>query len=314
MTNSDQNSSPIVGAVAPRSRLCAVTFLLVVVVLSVTGGYFIGERSTMSVASTQSIPTEPAATISLPEQYALSVMYGHIGPQLLDAGTIDLNRFVQIYQRAGQPLSDEQLSILSEGSDVPIVISRENAYFLLNFFWAFGLTNQNTILTNGPLMQYSDGQVEAFASTGGWTLGTLPVDQLYASVPLVQLTSQQQARLEEVAYAVYRPCCNNHTAFADCNHGMAMLGLLELMAAQNASVDEMFEAAKYVNSFWFPRQSAELASYFYANGSQDFTLIDAREAVGRNAFSSAGYQAVHQWLVTNNLLQQVPNGNNSCGV
>lgn len=309
MTDFDQDCSSTGEIAAPRRRLREVTFLLVVVMLSVASGYFVGARSTTGVAT----PTE-AAAISLPEQYTLASTYGHIGPQLIDAGAIELNRFVQIYQRAGQPLTAEQLSILSEGGDVPIVISRENAYFLLNFFWAFGLTNQNPILTSGPLMQYRDGRIEAFASTGGWTIGNLPVDQLYASTPLVQLTSEQQARLEEVAYAVYRPCCDNHTAFADCNHGMAMLGLLELMAAQDVSVSGMFEAAKYVNAFWFPRQSAEVASYFYANHGQDFALIDAHEAVGRNTFSSTGFQSVHQWLAANNLLQQVPDGNNSCGV
>lgn len=45
-------------------------------------------------------------------------------------------------------------------------------------------------------------------------------------------------KVEEVAAAVYRPCCNNHTPFPGCNHGMAMLGLLELMAPQRASADE----------------------------------------------------------------------------
>jgi hypothetical protein len=48
----------------------------------------------------------------------------------------------------------------------------------------------------------------------------------------------QQKRLEEVTIGVFRPCCDNPHAFPDCNHGMAMLGLLELMA-RDASVDEM---------------------------------------------------------------------------
>ncbi len=107
------------------------------------------------------------------------------------------------------------------------------------------------------MVQYGNGQIDSFASTGGWTLATKPITDLYASMDLIPLTTQQQARVEEVAAAVYRPCCNNHTLFPDCNHGMAMLGLLELMASQNTSVDEMFEAAKYVNAYWFcPRAAA----------------------------------------------------------
>ena len=35
---------------------------------------------------------------------------------------------------------------------------------------------------------------------------------------------------------------------------MAMLGILELMAAGDASEDQMFEAAKYISAFWFPKE------------------------------------------------------------
>src|SRR5512136_2172416 len=111
---------------------------------------------------------------------------------------------------------------------------------------------------------YSNGQIGGFASTGGWTLGTKSPEALYASTTMIVLTPEQQARLEEVAARVYRPCCNNPTHFPDCNHGMAMLGLLELMAGQGATTDEMYTAAKYVNAFWFPQQTLELATYFKA--------------------------------------------------
>jgi hypothetical protein len=47
---------------------------------------------------------------------------------------------------------------------------------------------------------------------------------------LIPLTAEQQALVEEVAAEIYRPCCNNSTLFPDCNHGMAMLGFLELLA------------------------------------------------------------------------------------
>ena len=89
--------------------------------------------------------------------------------------------------------------------------------------------------------------------------------------------------------AGYRPCCNNPTAFPDCNHGMAMLGLLELMASQEASVDEMFEAVKYVNAFWFPQQTVEVALLFKNVKGQDFVGADAREFVGPNFFSAGGF-------------------------
>lgn len=252
--------------------------------------------------------------ISLPDSYQLPVSFGDIGPQLLAAGAINYDRFVQIYERAGQALNEVQQAILSEGSEAPIVIDQDNAYFLLNFLWALGLTNQNPLLDEGPLMQYSEGDVGRFASTGGWSIGQRPATELYSSASLVSLTPEQQARLENVANNVYRPCCDNHTSFADCNHGMAMLGLLELMAGQGISEDEMFEAAKYVNSFWFPQQALETAAFFQATMDLAYDDVNGRMAVGPEVFSGSGFRSVHEWLTSNGQLEQTPNSGGGCGV
>jgi hypothetical protein len=194
------------------------------------------------------------------------------------------------------------------------VINRDNAYFLLNFFWAWGLTNQNPVLTEGPMMVKGKDQVGNYASTGGWTIGTKPPTELYASTMIMYLTEEQQDRLLDVASAVYRPCCNNPTHFPDCNHGMAMLGLLELMASQNATADEMFAAAKYVNAFWYPQQMLEVATVFKATQNVDYAQADARGVVSSKYSSGTGFQAVHQWLASKGLLEQAPSSGGSCGV
>ncbi len=157
-------------------------------------------------------------------------------------------------------------------------------------------------------------QVVNFASTGGWTLASAPVSDLYASQSIISLTAEQQKRLEEVAAGVYRPCCDNPTHFPDCNHGMAMLGLLELMASHDASVGEMFEAAKYVNAFWFPQQSLEVAVLFKAAKNVEFAQAEAYQVVGQQLFSGSGFQAVHQALIQDGKLEQAPDGGGSCGV
>jgi len=244
--------------------------------------------------------------------YALSISYGDLGPQLLENGMISYDSFAAIYENSGNPLSAEQIEILKNGSDEGIVINADNSHFLLNFFWAVGLANRNSILTEGPMVQYSGGQIERFASTGGWTLATKPITELYASMDLIPLTPEQQERVEEVASAVYRPCCNNHTLFPDCNHGMAMLGLLELMASQGASTDEMFMAAKYVNAFWFPQQNLETALYLSANQNVTFEDADARLVTGAGFSSGSGFAATHQQLQTSGLLPQAPNQGGSC--
>ena len=57
---------------------------------------------------------------------------------------------------------------------------------------------------------------------------------------------------------------------------MAMLGLLELMASQDATLDEMLEAAKYVNAFWYPQQTLEQAVYFLKTEGKAYQDVDAR--------------------------------------
>ena len=244
--------------------------------------------------------------------YALPVSYANLGPRLLASGVIDYEAFAAIYENSGKPLTSAEVEILTRGSDEKIVITADNAHFLLNLFWAVGLVNKNSILTEGPIMQNSDGQVDRFASTGGWTLATKPVMELYAHVDLISLTPEQQARVEEVASAVYRPCCDNSTLFPDCNHGMAMLGWLELMASQGASLDEMFEAAKYVNAYWFPQQTLEMAIYLKADQGVDFAEADARLVVSKNFSSASGAGMVHQSLQSSGLLKQTPGQSNSC--
>ncbi len=244
--------------------------------------------------------------------YALPVSYGDLGPQLIEAGVIDYDTFAGIYKNSGNPLTPEEVEILMKGSDEQIVISAENAHFLLNFFWAVGLANENSILTDGPMVRYSKGQIDRFASTGGWTLAKKPVTELYASMDLIPLTADQQSLMEEAAAAVYRPCCNNHTLFPDCNHGMAMLGLLELMASQGASADEMFDAAKYVNAYWFPQQTLETAIYLQSNEGINFADANARLVVSNKFSSASGANMVHKSLQANGLLKETPGQGSGC--
>ena len=294
-------------------------FLLLVFAVGIGSGYLMGRRS-MGQTSTTDTPSNQDQSMALmhqvnpPEGYKIPAVFGDIGPQMVAEGSINMPMFISIYEQQNKPLTDEQMKILIDGSNTDIEINPENAYFLLNFLWAFGLTNQNPILTEGPMMSGGMDKVGGFASTGGWTLGSKQPTELYASRKMVTLTEEQQARLLEVASGVYRPCCNNPTHFPDCNHGMAMLGLLELMASQNASADEMFEAAKYVTAFWYPQQMLEVATVFKATQNVDYAMADGREVVSSQYSSGSGFQGVHQWLSQNGLLEQAPSSGGSCGV
>ncbi len=300
-------------------------FILLVFVIGIGSGFFMGRRSmkneivSTNSATADAVPTKSGAMVSMnqinpPDGYTISASFGDIGPQMVAAGAIDMTKFTNVYRQQNKPLTDEQMTVLTKDVPSNVVINPENAYFLLNFFWALGLTNQNPILTEGPMVSGGIDKVGGFASTGGWTIGAKSSTDLYASTKIMTLTDEQQARLLEVASVVYRPCCNNPTHFPDCNHGMAMLGLLELMASQGASSDQMFDAAKYVTAFWYPQQMLEVAAVFKVTQNVDFEKADSRQVVSSQYASGSGFQAVHQYLADNGLLQQAPSSGGSCGV
>ncbi len=306
----------------PKQRMNTRLWALVTLIAFLGGsfgGYFTGVHAHEAdmenqAAAGQAKVAELARQVNPPDGYSVNVSFGEIGPQMLAAGAFRLDDFIQVYQQAGQPLNEEQLQIVRDGSPATVTFTRENAYFLLNFFWALGLTNKNPVLDEGPMVQNGREQAVNFASTGGWSLAARPVAELYSSTEIIKLTAEQQQRLEEVTQGVYRPCCDNPTHFPDCNHGMAMLGLLTLMAANDASVEEMFTAAKYANAYWYPSQTLELAQYFHAKEKVDFAEANSRELVGLNFSSISGFRNVHQYLADNGLLQQAPGGGNGCGV
>ncbi len=254
------------------------------------------------------------AQINPPQGYEMKTKYSNIGPQMLEMGVIDLDKFKQTYEKSGQPLTKEQLDILTKGSNKKIRVTPDNSYFLLNFFWAFGLANQTKILTEGDMIKYGEGQTGNFASTGGWTLAKGDSIQYYSKKAIVPLTKEQEDLVNKVASGVYRPCCGNSTAFPDCNHGMALLGIFELMAAQGATESEMFQAGKYINSYWFPGTAFDTALYFKNKDGKEFKDIDPKVYLSRDIFSAFGAQTVKKWLIDKGIQEKPPAQGGGCGV
>lgn len=240
---------------------------------------------------------------------ALPAQYGDLGPKLLEAGAIDIDKVKADLANGGVPMTTDQQTILRSGGRNPVVIDRADARFLLDFFWAVGLANRDSILTDGPMARAGD--VGRFASTGGWRLGARPATELYAGAPLLPLEADQQSRLDEVAWAVYRPCCDNPVAFPDCNHGMAMLGMLTLMASEGATRAQMFEAAAAANAVWYPEQYGELALYYQLIEHKAVRRVDARRLVSADVASGTGFRRVHEVLSYAGLLDNATNGGSS---
>ncbi len=301
-----------------RQIIIRLTFVVLIFFAGFGSGLLFAGQSAQGNSATSHqamLASESVVKAINPAQgFTVPARFGDTGPKVVAAGAIDLAGFEQLFQQSNQPLSSQELTILTKVSQDQVIINQQNARFLLNIFWALGLVNKNPILDKGTIQQRSNGKIDGFASTGGWTLGQKPVTELFSSSAILPLTEIQQALVDEVARAVYRPCCDNPTDFPDCNHGMAMLGLIELMASQNATADEMFTAAKNVNAFWFPQQTLEQALYFKSTKNTDYASIDARTIVGANYSSGSGFQQTHQWLAQNGLLNQGPATGNNCGV
>ncbi len=237
----------------------------------------------------------------------LPVVWGNLGAQMINAGVIDRAQFEAIYE-SREGLNDADKKLLEDLQNGNLTVNQENSGLLLNLLWALGLGNKNEILEKGPMTDSRYGGAGGFASTGGWTIAKGDAMDHYSKHLFIVLTPQQQALVEQVSKNIYRPCCDNSTYFPDCNHGMAMLGLLELLASQNANEDQMYRVALQMNTFWFPDQYATIARYLALKGvkMQD---VGPKEILGINYSSASGYSKVES-----SLPREQNQGGSSCGV
>ncbi|MFH0806542.1 MAG: hypothetical protein V1885_02355 [Candidatus Brennerbacteria bacterium] len=220
---------------------------------------------------------EPARGVGISQSDLFPAALGELEGKLIDAGVIDRIRW-------------------------------ENARTKLNLLWAFGLANENPILTQGSMMDPRYGGAGDFASTGGWTLAKGSAMDHYAMHRFVTLTDEEQDLVERVSKNIYRPCCGNSVYFPDCNHGMAMLGYLEILAAQDTSEDEMYRAALAMNEEWFPDTYDAIRRYFEARGVV-WADVDPKVALGGDFSSAEGYARVLSEV------DPIPSrGGGSCGV
>ena len=235
-----------------------------------------------------------------------SLDWKNLGIKMVEAGVIDQEKFENLYAgRGGLSEADKKLLYGNDNGD--IAITAENSGMMLNMLWALGLSNKNPILENGPMMDSRYGGAGNFASTGGWTLAKGSAMDHYSMHSFVTLTPSQQMLVEKVSKGIFRPCCNKSTYFPDCNHGMAMLGLLELMASRDASEADMYKMALQANTFWFPSQYSAIKSLFASRGI-DWNTVDPKEILSAEYSSASGYQKV-----LSQVQPQQQKGGSSCG-
>jgi hypothetical protein len=253
-----------------------------------------GDNKNVAITELETLDASTLAKQVVPDEgFRVNVKWNDTGIKLVKAGGIDLAKYRKNYS---DPQSQELLAYLTENKDEGITINHQNAYFWVNTLWALGLTQQSDVLTEGIMgTEYKD-RVGSFASTGGWTLGSTDAVSLYSSSNIIPLTQEQQDLVTRVSENIYRPCCANPTSFPDCNHGMAILGLLELMASQGATEDEMYEASLAFNSFWFASTYVDLAYYFKTEKDVDWQDVDPKLALSAEYSSAPGYQKIKQQI------------------
>lgn len=230
----------------------------------------------------------------LPDKgFKIDVAFDDLGPKLVKAGAIDIKKFEQNFAQSGG-LTKEQRDILTQKTNQPISIDQKNATFMVDFFWALGLSNKNKILDES-LMNANKKDLGNFASTGGWTLGSKKATSLFSRYKIINLTPDQQKIVETVAANVYRPCCGNPVSFPDCNHGMAALGLAEYLASKNFSENQIYQTLLRFNSFWFPQNYMDVAAYFSLTGNS-WTNMSPKTILGVEFSSAQGYTKIKQEL------------------
>lgn len=273
-----------------KNYLLSASILVSALILSGALVYITDAKKETPAVSEENQILELQEKVIPSEGTELPIVWGDLGAQLVDAGVIDAEKFKTIYQQRG--LYDAQHKELLLGEDNgEITITQDNAGYLLNLFWALGLANKNPILENGEMTNPAYGGAGNFASTGGWTLSVGDSMDHYSKHTFFNLTEDQQALVDRMSQGIYRPCCGNSTHFPDCNHGMAMLGLLELMASQGISEQEMWDTALAVNSYWFPDTYITIAMYMENKGVK-WEDVDPQEVLGSDYSSASGYSRI----------------------
>lgn len=245
-----------------------------------------------NIQNAQNTDSKLEAEVLPNEGVMLPINWADLGRQMTAAGVIDREKFAAIYSSRGG-LDAEAVKFLDGANNGSVRMTKENSSLLLNLLWAFGLGNKNEILEKGEMTDKKyGGDPSRFASTGGWTLAKGQVMDHYSKHKFVALTGEQQERVESTSLNIYRPCCGNSTHFPDCNHGMAMLGLLQLMAARNVSEAEMYSVALAVNSYWFPDTYLTIAKYLQTKRGVSWNRVEAKEVLGADYSSAAGYRRI----------------------
>ena len=243
-------------------------------------------ESTNKSSSDQRIVQENSPSIST------GVKFSGFPQALVTNGVIDLDKYNSL-----SLLSEEEKKLFSEDFEKEIILDDSNSGVLLNLLWGLGLAQKNIYLENSELGQMKkEGQLENLASTGGWMISSGTASKHFSQHNILNLTEEQQKKVSDMAHNIYRPCCNNHARFSDCNHGMAILGLLSLGVSQNLSDQQIYQLALKANYSWFPEQYAVIFNYLEVIEKKNPGDVSPRAILSNKYSSASGFTQVQKSL------------------
>ncbi len=226
-------------------------------------------------------------TVTPKAGFKTDVKWGEIVKKMVAEGVLDPVKLENILtKRYKLEMKPEWRAVLS-GENSNLEISNDNAVFMMYVLWTFAKHNKNQILTDSPFVKYFKNYDIGVGRAG------------YGDLKLLTLTPAQQAIAKKVAENANRPCCNNSTAAPDCSHGYSALGLVELMAAQGFSEEEIFKTFVQFNSYWFPETYIKDAIYFDVTEGKKWSEVDKELIAGKGYSSLSGSYKVKNYLKNN---------------
>jgi hypothetical protein len=234
------------------------------------------------------LPYERATAAVMPEEgIATGMVLDDAIARLVAGGAVVPEKMAAVYERRGG-LPDWVAGALKGQASGDIELSSTSVPYLLNLLWPLGIANRTSFNGRNPIPEKT---LPRLASTGGWNLGIKKNGaNYYNRVDAVPLTAEQDAMIERMAATIYRPCCNNSALFPDCNHGAAMLGFLQLAAARGLPEERIWELAKALNGFWYPRQYVAMALLFDLRDDLDWEEVSPQMALGKRFSSISGWR------------------------
>lgn len=215
------------------------------------------------------------------------LVFGDVLQKIIAAGVLEPAKLRSVYAKRGG-LPPWVAALLTGPSDAPIRLSAETAPYLLTLLWPVGLATRASFNADSP----TNGKyLPRLASTAGWTLGREANGAAYFDkVDALTLTPAREALVQQVAERTFRPCCDNSALFQDCNHGSAMLGILELAASQGMGKAKLEQVALAANTFWFPREYLKTALYFSLFERRSWQEVPPAELLDASYSSASGWQ------------------------